>query len=319
MKKSLHLLLLFIFPIIINAQTTAPTTQVSPKWRIGDVKKITASETTKMYINDTLIMDQTMTTNSTVKVVSADQTHYKINFSTKSNQLLLEFDKQIAEADSLNKEILTMYKDLVNKLSSVIYIMMINKETGLAEKLVNGDDVLIKMNTTVNEVLNTLANKMNATPQERAELDKEMSKFFRKNKEDIEQTILNNFNLIFQAHSYTFPLNGSETQEVMAYNPNLLDKTGLEEFPVVMTITSVQKPNMILLTIDNVYKKEDLLNALKKANPEYKNLQINEISIVDKENISFNTLTNWISSYKNQSEVILPSMKIISSTNISIQ
>ena len=133
------------------------------------------------------------------------------------------------------------------------------------------------------------------------------------------ETAINQFNYIMQPYSYSFPYNSSISYKTMIHDVNALGAFGGMEIPVVLTISSKQNNNNLIIQTDTDYDKDFLLEQIKKKYKNRNSLVTSDIYLSEKVETVFKKTNNWMVSHKSDIVFEMKEVRVIKKTIVSIQ
>lgn len=313
MSVCLLLLSNFIF-----GQANIKLQQIKPKWKMGDQKMVHSESSTKVFLKDSLINKTEASSNYSIKVIDTVKS-YTILYSNEPSSIEIETKSSIPKVDSAVNIFTDIIKQIEKETNSYKYELLVDKNTGQAFKVKNSDKFLKMIEQVASTMIDKLGEKMNKSNIQIDSMKKRINAYFKKEEGKILETIINQFNYIMQPYSYEFPYNSTISQKTMVYDVNALGTFGGIEMPAVLTISSNQQSNSLIIKSDTDYEKEFLLELLKKKSKNMENLTISDIDLSEKVETIFITKSSWIVSHNSDVFLSMKDIKVVNQTRVSFQ
>ncbi|MFT6244406.1 MAG: hypothetical protein ACJA0U_003538, partial [Salibacteraceae bacterium] len=132
------------------------------------------------------------------------------------------------------------------------------------------------------------------------------------------ETILNGVTYLFQAYTYSFPLDETYSEAVDVYDINAMGIFGDTEFPSTRILESKTEGDDLTIQTSLIYDKTFLLEQMKKKSPHMTELTEDDLSISEKETVVINTGdNNWIKSHVSDVEFRMPQVYVVGKTVIT--
>ena len=307
MKLTLSFLLTF-FLLNLNAQDDLYLIDI--KWKVGDTRTIETKATTQVYINGELYSNTDITSLYEITVVDL-QDDYIIKYKQNSNNIGIE-DTQNSSVDTLFQKIMYSIQEAISEFE---YLVKFDKEEGIATEVVNIDKVMNAAMQIIEPVINEMSSAL--APEKRDELLKMMKTLIPQMKPEIIQTTLNGINYIFQGYTYPYLPNDSYTQEIEYHDINALGPMGDKVLPALMTVTTIEKGEELILKTTTDVDKQALLEALASTGKDIKDFKAEDMLILEETEHVFDYTTSWIKSHTSVMEVQFKDLVTMKETSIT--
>lgn len=261
-----------------------------PKWKKGDVKEISTSQVEKSFEDDNLISENTTTYEATVKVVNENNEAYTLEVYMENQALRLttEYYEEIASK--------------LENLSDLKLVYSVHKETGVSE-LMNWKEAQEFMNGSVDRITNVFEEE---APDEIPVLEMVLgsTKNIFESKESIEEYFENQLGYILLPFCNDFTI--SKTISKTEKKASFLKSEKEILFTTNITLASIDKKTNTAIIVKEV--EHDLSEVIIERKSRMKEIfepyglsdkKLQEIdnldmSIENKQLISFNTKTTWV-------------------------
>jgi len=292
--------------------------QIKPKWKLGDQKMVHTESSTKIFLKDSLFNNTEAVSNYSIKVIDTVK-NYTLLYSNEPNSIDIETKSSIAKLDS----VVNFFTDIVRKIeketNSFKYELLVDKKTGLALKVKNGDKFLKIVEQATFTMIDEFGEKMKKSNIQIDSMKQKVIAHFQLAEPKILETMINQFNYIMQPYSYKFPYNSTISQKSMVHDVNALGEFGDVEVPAILTISSKKHDNILTIQTDTDYDKDFLLEQIKKKYKSMGNLTTSDIFLSEKEEATFTTTNGWIVSQKSNVVFKTKEVKVINETIVSFQ
>lgn len=287
--------------------------QVTPDWKIGDSRTVHVEEKTTTFIEDTVFSYMNMVSDYSIEVVDVKD-HYTLLYSQSSDDFNVK-----SSSDSLDNFIVKITKLVEKKLDGFEYKIVVNKETGLAFDVMNSDELMSKMKVAIHEVVEEIGKQKGKTETEIKEAQVGLEGYITPMAPQMIETVINGVNYLFQAYSYTFPLDDVVVQDITTYDVNAMGAFGTTEFPATQTLESISSEDRLVIKTSLDYDKEFLLEQMKKKSNSTKDLTVDDLYISEKENVIIDLNSTWIEKHVSDVEFRLPNVKVINHGTIEFR
>ena len=290
---------------------------ISPLWKLNEVRKVHSEATMKVYINDTLSSDTKAVNSYTIKVIDTTK-NYLLSYSQKAGDLDLSLSFNNTKADSVAQKLTKIIKMIEVRLTNFQYQIVLDKQSGQAIEIKNRQELNDSLTIIIKSIVYELGTKKGKSQEQMDSMATKILRNFKAKEASMIETTLNQVNVIFQAYSYSFPLKGSYSQELMIHDVNAGGYFGASEFPATMVIQSVKNSNNTLKVNTNLlYDKKFLLEQIKKKSTAMNDLKEEDLSISEKNDILFDLKNTWIISHKSNVEFLTPKVKVYNETTMT--
>jgi hypothetical protein len=309
--KLISVLVLLIFSNFSHSQDVDLYT-ATPDWEIGDVKYVHTDDRTTTYLSDTVFTDIQIEANYKIEIVDATD-YFTILYTQEPGDLKVETSIEV-----LDNFIASMMKKAERELEGFDYKVQVEKETGEAIELVNSDEMLEIVKKILIELIDETGEEKNATKAKIKEMKTAMLENLESMTAPMIETILNGVTYLFQAYTYSFPLDETYSEAVDVYDINAMGIFGDTEFPSTRILESKTEGDDLTIQTSLIYDKTFLLEQMKKKSPHMTELTEDDLSISEKETVVINTGdNNWIKSHVSDVEFRMPQVYVVGKTVIT--
>lgn len=172
------------------------------------------------------------------------------------------------------------------------------------------------MSEMVEEMIVGLGKEMGKSEEEIDEVNKMVKSHFKESEAEMFQTIVNGVNILLQPYSFSFPLDETYTQDIMAYDPNAMGRFGTTEFPARLTIYSEEEGNLLTINSSTEYDKLFLLERMEERSQSVHDLTVDDIEISEEETTVFNLDDTWIERSESKTSFVMPGVKVVQNTQV---
>jgi hypothetical protein len=221
--------------------------------------------------------------------------------------------------DSVVNFFTEMIKKIEKETSVFKYELLVDKNTGQAFKVKNGDKYLKMIEQVTSTMIDELGEKKGKTNTQIDSMKQKVIAYFKLAEPKILETAINEFNYIMQPYSYTFPYNSTVSHKAMLHDVNAMGEFGDIEMPAVLTISSKKHDNSLTIQTDTDYDKDFLLEQIKKRHKNMSDLTTSDIFMSEKVETIFTTTNSWMVSHKSNVVFKMKEVKVINETIVSFQ
>jgi hypothetical protein len=261
-KHITFLVCLLFLSIFAFGQSNTKLHQIKPRWRLGDQKSVHTESVSKIFIKDSLFYNTQITANYNIKIIDTVK-NYTLQYVNEPNSINVETKSSVSKIDSVVNFLTEITKKIERETSSFKYEILVDKKTGLAFEVKNGDEYLKVIEQSVSSMIDELGEKKGKTKAQIDSMKEKVIAYCKLAEPKILQTQINQFNYIMQPYSYVFPYNSSVSQKAMIHDVNALGEFGNIEMPAVLTISSKQSDNTLIIKTNTDYDKDFLLEQIK--------------------------------------------------------
>lgn len=318
MKHIVYAICLLLLSNSIFSQSVTQLHQMKPKWKLGDKKRVHTESTSKIFIKDSLFNNTEATGNYNIQVIDTVK-NYTLSYSNESSSTGIETKSSNPKLDSVVNFFTGIIKDIEKEANAFEYELLINKNTGQAFKIQNGDKYLKMVEKVASTMIDELGKKEAKTNTQIDSIKQKVIAYFKLAEPKILETTINQFNYLMQAYSYTFPYNSTISQKTMVYDVNALGEFGDIEIPAVLTISSKQHNNNLTIQTDTDYDKDFVLGLIKKKYKDMSDLTTSDFFLSEKAETIFTTTNSWIVLHKSDVVFKMKEVKVVNETTVSFQ
>lgn len=292
--------------------------QIKPKWKLGDQKIVHTVSATKIFIKDSLFNNSEVIANYSIKVIDTVK-NFTLLYHNESNSMDIETKSSDPKVDSVINFITDMIKKIEKETNSFNYELLVDKNTGLALKVKNGDMFLKMVEQATSKIIGELGERMEKSNIQIDSLKQKIIAQFHLDAPKILETMINQYNYIMQPYSYKFPYNSTISQKTMVHDVNALGEFGNVEMPATLTISSIKQDNLLTIQTETDYDKEFMLAQMKKKYKSMDNLTASDIYLSEKEEATFTVTNGWIVSQKSNMVFKTKEVNVMNETIVSFQ
>jgi hypothetical protein len=210
-------------------------------------------------------------------------------------------------------------KKAEKETSSFKYELLVDKNTGEAVKVKNGDELLKMFEQVTLTTTDELGKKMKKSKIQIDSIKQKAIAYLKFAEPKVLETMVNQFNYIMQPYSYEFPYNSSISQKAMIHDVNTLGEFGNVEFPATLYISSKKDNNILTIHTDTDYDKDFLLTQIKKKHRDLSDLNASDIFLSEKEEAAFSTTNGWIVLHKSNVVFKTKEVEVMSEATVNFQ
>jgi len=317
-KQVICVVCLLLLSNFIFSQSDTQLHQIRPKWKLGDQKRVHTESLSKIFIKDSLFNNTEATANYSMKVIDTVK-NYTLLYSNEPMSLDIETKSSDPKLDSVVNFFTDLIKKIEKKTNAFKYELLVDKNTGQAFKVKNGDKYLKVIEQVASTMIDELGEKKGKTNAQIDSMKQKIIAYFKLEEPKILETAINQFNYIMQPYSYTFPYNSTRSYNAMIHDVNALGEFGGIEMPAVLTVSSKQHDNSLTIQTDTDYDKNFLLEQIKKKYKNMSNLTTSDIFLSEKVETIFTTTNSWMVSHKSNVVFEMKEVKVVNETIVSFQ
>lgn len=310
--------LLYLFVLFFLGNLSAQVDklfQVSPHWKVGDMRKVHTDISTKVIYDGVLISNQRNIYDVNFRVLSTDD-QFVLNYSSFDRLPSVIGSNEEGNENISNLKIRGLLREVELQFGKSDLHVQVNNQTGVALDLKNGLEIIKNLKHKARKELREWALSEKLSEEEIRKFEIEMDKRFTEIYPKLKQTILDKSTMILSSYNVAFPMNGSVQKQVMTRDLTAASKSD-SLFPAIMKMESVEVNDKIVVKTSLDYDKEFLLAQLKKSYHKLENVTPNEVSIIEKEEIMFDLNTTWILHHTTNLHFEIPGMKTITKSTIT--
>lgn len=306
---------LFLLMSEIQVFAQKDPTFVDANWTIGTVKKVTRSDSTITISAGEVFADLTSSINYQIKVLSYKEGMYELAFQ--------KFEKKNHDSFVSDFEEATVFwqiaKEMLDKLSKLVtdfdYVFIVDQESGQAVAVQNEAQLMAQIEEAADITFNSLIEAMGVQPSQ-AELDEaieQMSSILSDQYEQIIQTIINEFNYVFQAYSTPYLPNSTFLYETEVYDIDATQNNTSELMEI--EVKASQKGNILTLNRTYLYDKKAYYDANYRNSSDY-DFNFEDFDVSETTKTVFDLKTSWIKSSESKVYVKMGEVEMRVSTTL---
>lgn len=318
MKHIVYVVCLLLLSNSAFSQSGTQLHQIKPKWKLGDKKIVHTASTSKIFIKDSLFNNTEGIGNYNIQVIDTVK-NYTLSYSNESGSVGIETKSSNPKLDSVVNFFTGIIKDIEKEANAFKYELLVDKNTGQAFKVQNGDNYLKMIEKLASTMIDELGKKKAKTNTQIDSIKQKVIAYFKLEEPKILETTINQFNYLMQAYSYTFPYNSTISQKTMVYDVNALGEFGGIEIPAVLTISSKQHNNSLTIQTDTDYDKDFVLGLIKKKYKDMSDLTTSDFFLSEKAETIFTTTNSWIVLHKSNVVFKMKEVKVVNETIVRFQ
>jgi hypothetical protein len=303
---------------VIYSQSNSELHRIKPNWKLGDQKKVHTESVAKIFIKDSLFNTTEAKGNYTMKVIDTVEV-YTLSYYNEPQAIDIETKSSDSKTDSAVNIFTRIIKKIEKETDAFEYELLVDKNTGQAFQVKNGDKYLDVIERVTSRIIDELGAKKGKTNSQIDSMKKRVVGYFKLVKPKILETAINQFNYIMQPYSYEFKYESTVSYKTMIHDVNALGEFGDIEMPAVLTISSKQHNKLLTITSDTNYDKDFLLEQIKKKHKSMSNLAASDIFCNERVETVFATQTSWIISHKANVVFEMKEVKVHNEAMISFQ
>jgi hypothetical protein len=305
MKATLTIILLLIS--LISSAQEVELFQITPKWSIGDERHVHTETKSTTYVNDAVYSEVDVVADYTIAVIGIED-HYTLSYTQESGDL--EVDANFGN-DSVTNIIMDLIKKVENRAAHLEFIVSVDKETGGAYEIQNSEEINATMKTIILELVTDIGKSNDLSSEKIESLPSLLQPIIDSLIPQMNQTILNSINYLFQAYSYSFPLNSTYEQDMMAHDINAMGVFGTTEFPAILTLNSQEDGNQIQISTSTAYDKSFLLAQMKNNSEYIEDITEDDLLILESDQVVIDLNSTWILEHLSTVRFQMPGVKVI--------
>ena len=318
LKPIVFVVCLLLLSNFIFSQSNAQLHQIKPKWKLGDQKIVHTESISKTFIKDSLLNNTKVTANYSIKVIDTVK-NYTLSYSNEPNTVDIETKSSSAKLDSVVTFLTEITKKIQEETKAFTYELLVDKNTGQAIEVKNGDKYLKMIEQVASTMIDELGKKKEKTNAQIDSMKQKVIAYFKLAEPKILETTINEFDYIMQPYSYTFPYNSTVSQKAMIHDVNAMGEFGDIEMPAVITVSSRQHDNSLTIQADTDYDKDFLLEQIKKKYKNMSDVTTSDIFLSEKVETVFTTTNSWMVSHSSNVVFKMKGVKVINETIMSFQ
>jgi len=292
-KNPLLLVLMFLCSIVyVQAQTPE---YVDVDWKVGTTKNVTRIDSSRTIIDGKTFSDVVTQVSYQIKVLSYKDGLYELGFQKFEKKKEDTFRSDIEEVNSFWTITKKMLEEVNEIAGSFDYIFIVEKESGQAVEIKNELELMRKIENVTDIVFNKMVEALELEPTQE-ELDEaidNVSIILSEQYEQLIQTIINDFNYVFQAYSTPFISNSIYRYETEVYD--IVATADAAPEWVKIEVKSVQTKPTLTIEMNYLYDKNAYYDANFK-NHETLKFDIKDFDITEKTTTVFDSKSSWIKS-----------------------
>lgn len=318
MKYILTGVYLLVLSNFAFSQSNTQLQHIKPKWKLGDQKTVHTESLSRIFIKDSLLNHTEATSNYSMKVVDTVK-NFTLLYSREPNSTDIETKSSNSKVDSVVNFFTGIIKQIEKETNTFKYELLVDKNTGQAIKVKNGDKYLQLIEQVTSTMIDEFGKKKGKTTTQIDSMKEKAIAYCKTAEPKIMKTAINEFNYIMQPYSYTFLINSTVSRKAMIYDVNALGEFGNIEIPAVLTISSKKQDKSLTIQTDTDYDKDFLLQQIKKKYKDMNDITTSDVFMSEKVESMFATANGWIVSHRSNVVFKLKDVKVVNETNVSFQ
>ena len=291
---------------------------IKPKWKLGDQKRVHTKSVSRVFVKDSLLNNTEATANYSIKVIDTVK-NYTLLYANEPNAIDIGSKSSNATVDSVVNFFTGIIKKIQEETKAFKYELLVDKKTGLAIEVKNGDKYLELIEQETSAMIDELGEKKGKTKTQIDSLKRKAIAYSKLEEPKILETVINVFDYMMQPYSYSFPINSTVSQKTMIHDVNAMGEFGDIEMPGVLTISSKQHNGSLTIQTDTDYDKDFLLEQIKKKHKDMSELTASDIFMSEKVETVFSTTNSWIVSHKSNVVFEMKEVKVFNETIVSFE
>lgn len=318
MKYTLYIVCLLLLSDSIFSQSGKQLHQIKPKWKLGDQRRVHTTSSSRIFIKDSLVNSTEVTGNYSIRVIDTVK-NFTLSYSSEPGSTGIETRSSAPMVDSAVNFFAGIIKYIEKETNSFKYELLVDKNTGQAFKVKNGEEYLKMVGQVTANMIDELGKKKGKTSTQIDSMKQIVMAYFKSAEPKILETTINEFNYLMQAYSYSFSYNATISQKTMVHDVNALGAFGDTEMPAVLTISSKQQNNSLIVQTVTDYDKAFLLEQAKKKYRNMSGLTASDIFLSEKTEALFTTKNNWMVSHKSEVVFEMKEVKVMNETVVTFE
>ncbi|MBL4586824.1 MAG: hypothetical protein JKX84_07200 [Flavobacteriales bacterium] len=319
--KKIFLLLTFVFATLFTAfsQSEKEPQYVNVDWKVGENRTIRQIDSTIIYLNDSVLMSTGISSDYKMKIVSLRDTVYEVLFKQVNVDTNIKIGSELISTDPIEKMMQGLMTQLQEKMLGFEYSFLVGKNTASAFEIKNQSEMIEMLEEMVVVVLNSYldASKIELDDTEKKELQLKLKEYMDEKIPAGLQTILNSFNYIFQAYSFSFILDETYTLESMVYDVDEV-RNGNKESPVTFVVNSFATGSKLNINYVYIYDKETAYQEYIVSSGRADEIPMSEFDVKERVVSEFNTESSWITSSTSYANVKMGKVRVDNTTYVTI-
>jgi predicted small secreted protein len=285
---------------------------------LGDQKTVHTKSVSRIFIKDSLVNNTEATGNCSIKVIDTVK-NYTLLYANEPDALDIETKSSNANVHSVVNVFKSTIKKIEEETKTFKYELLVDKNTGLAIKVKNGDEYLKMVEQVASTMMAELGEKMSKTNAQIDSMKQKVIAYSKMAEPKILETAINQFNYMMQPYSYTFPINSTVSEKALIHDVNAMGEFGDIRIPGVLTISSRRNNNSLTIHTYTDYDKDFLLEQIKKKHKDMSDLTTSDIFLSEKVETVFAITKGWIVSHKSDVVFKMKEVKVMNETTVSFQ
>jgi len=318
-----HVLLLIAIFVVTNFYSQSSSQEPSylvVDWKEGDKKTVLKIDSTIAHINDSIFMQTEVKSNYKIEIVNKKDSVYEVLFK----QLNVDSDalvrSEIFDANPIQKLLQNLIIEIQKEMLGLEYSFLVNEYDALAFEITNENALVEHIEEAVVVMLNQFldASKVEIEENQRKEIRLRVKDYLDQNMAALMQTMLNEFNYIFQAYSMPFVLNQEYITTVNTYNVDQVNY-GDKETPSTLRINNSIQDSNFNITYAYDYNKKEAYQEYIVAAGKGDQIAIKDFDISEKVISDFDIDTSWIKNSRSIIKLKMGFVKVYNTTRIEIK
>ncbi|MFA7274582.1 MAG: hypothetical protein WC044_11985 [Crocinitomicaceae bacterium] len=308
-------LLLGLFWVFFGLSQEEELFQVSPRWKVGDHRKVHTETSTKVIYDDSLVSNTRNVYDIQMKVLSTSD-QYLMSYISKDFLGTYIVEKREGAKSASQDKFRAVLSEAEIEFGAAEFKIQIDQKTITALEIKNGLEIAKKVEYHAKKKIKEWGELEHKSAEEILAVEMEFGKEWAEIIPKIQQAILSKTTNLFSAYNLAFPMNSSIVQKVLTHDITASSKSDTL-FPAEMKMETVEVNDKLIVKTNLDYDKEFLLTQLKKSYASLEKVAYKDVSIIEKEEIIFDLNSTWLLQHSTNLHFEIPGMKTMTKSVIT--
>lgn len=319
--KTTLLLILCILGAHSFAQSSLDEPQnVQVNWKVGTTKTITQTDSTIIQSNGSVFMATGSTASYRIKIVSLKDTVYEVLFKQTEMTDEISIESEVMDATPIEKMIQEIIQEIQKEMSELEYSFLVDKNTAFAYEVKNEQKLMDFIEETVLLVINKLVDQTNLELEDskKKELQEQIKEYMEDEMPAAIQSMLNNFNYLFQAYSFPYILDQTYTQDVEVQSIDQVQHGDKEQYAQLIVNSSLSK-EVLKIDYKYIYDKEEAYQMYVVAEGKEDEISLEDFDMDERVISEFDMASSWIKTSNSAVYVKMGDITVNNKTSVTIK
>ncbi|MEM7162230.1 MAG: hypothetical protein AAF487_07275 [Bacteroidota bacterium] len=319
-KLFILLFLLFIGIESSSQESTQEPQLVNIDWKVGSLKTIMQFDSTIIHVDDSLFMSTGAKSEFKIKIASLKDTVYEVLFQQILIDENISIGSEMMDATPMQRMMQELIIEIQKAISGLEYTFLVDKNTAMAFKVKNEEELTEIVEEMVIVVLNKFMDhsKVEIDDNQQKEIHLTVKRYLDEQMPAAIQTMLNAFNYIFQGYSFPYILDETYTQDIQVYNVDQVQH-GDKENSAMLKVKSSKNGSDLFINYEYFYDKEEVYQTYVVSQGKEADIPMSEFDLEERVECIFDLKSSWIKSFTSFANVNMASMLINKKTTVIIQ